>query len=90
MRDGDYVILGYLDDPIEKHTHPLTAPDMPMIKSAPLHRFELYHLGDDPLQENDLAAAQPERLERLAERMKAIHREVVAEGPTWELDDWKP
>ena len=85
MRHGDWVILGYLDDPIEKHTHPLTAPDMPMIKSAPLHRFELYNLKDDPMQEKDLSTSQPERLSELSKRMKAIHREVVDEGPVWDL-----
>jgi arylsulfatase A len=90
MRSGDWVILGYLDDPLAKHTHSLTAPDIPMIKSAPLHRFELYNLKDDPLQESDLFESHPERAAELAKQMKAIHREVVAEGPIWELEDWNP
>ena len=89
MRAGDWVVLGYLDDPIEKHTHPLTTPDMPMIKSAKLHRFELYNLKTDPRQERDLATAEPAKLAAFAKQMNALHQEVVAEGPTWELAGWK-
>jgi arylsulfatase A len=85
MRDGDWVILGYLDDPIAKHTHPLTAPDMPMIKSAQLNQFELYNLADDLGQQNDLAATHLERLDRMRRRMVELHREVVADGPVWDL-----
>lgn len=86
MRDGDWVILGYLDDPIEKHTHPLSAPDMPMIKSAPLHRFELYNLKDDLRQQHDLAKTHPERLAKMRRRMIEVHQEVVADGPIWTFD----
>ncbi len=87
MRDGDWVILGYLDDPIEKHTHPLSAPDVPMIKSAPLHRFELYNLKEDLSQEHDLSTKYPERLAELSKRMIAIHQEVVTEGPFWKFGE---
>jgi arylsulfatase A len=89
MREGDYVLLGYLDDPIAKHTHPLTAPDMPMIKSAPLHRFELYNLREDLAQTKDLSTEETKRFDRMTARMQALHRKVVAEGPSWELGDWK-
>ena len=85
MRDGDWIILGYLDDPIAKHTHSLTAPDMPMIKAAPLHQFELYNLAEDLAQQNNLATMRPERLERMRRRLVEIHREVVADGPAWDL-----
>jgi arylsulfatase A len=86
LRDGDWVILGYLDDPIAKHTHPLTAPDMPMIKNARLHQFELYNLADDLAQQNDLAANHPERLAKMRRRLQEMHREVIAEGPVWDLE----
>lgn len=89
MRSGDWIVLGYLDDPIKKHTHPLTSPDMPMIKSAPLTRFELYNLKNDPKQLDDLANQEKVILEKLSTEMKAIHKEVVSEGPTWDLSNWK-
>lgn len=90
MRDGDWLITGYLDDPIEKHTHPLTAPDMPMIKSAPLERFELFHLGEDLMQSEDVQSSHPEIFGRLVGRMRAMHKEVIGDGPDWDLSEWKP
>lgn len=85
MRRGDWVIVGYLDDPIKKHTHGLTKPDMPMIKSAQLDRFELYNLKTDQQQNNDLSAAEPVRLSRMRSEMIKLHQEIVADGPVWEL-----
>lgn len=83
MRKGDWMILGYLDDPIENHTHGLTAPDMPMIKSAQLHKFELYNLRHDLPQRRDLADSEPERLAQLRQEMLAIHADVIQDGPIW-------
>lgn len=85
IREGDWVLLGYLDDPIEKHTHRLTKPDMPMIKSAQLDRFELYHLGDDRKQEIDRASSEPQRVSRMREQMQSLLREIVNEGPAWKF-----
>ncbi len=89
LRDGDHIILGYLDDPIKKHTHALTEPDMPMIKSAPLKSFELYDLKTDLAQEHDLSHAQPKRLRSMKEKLIALHRDVVADGPVWDLKNWR-
>jgi len=89
MRKGEFVVIGYLDDPIKKHTHPLTAPDMPMIKSAPLTQFELYHLGDDLAQENELSASHPDILKKMSREMKALHTEIVAEGHVWKFGEKK-
>lgn len=88
MRNGDFVLIGYLDDPIKKHTHPLTAPDMPMIKNAPLTEFELFHLGDDLAQENELSAKHPDKLKQMTERMKSLQKEIVTEGHVWEFEDF--
>jgi arylsulfatase A len=85
MRDGDWVIIGYLDDPIKKHTHGLTKPDMPMIKSAQLNRFELYNLKMDQEQEFDLSASEPQRMSEMRAKMIELHREIVAEGPVWKF-----
>lgn len=85
MRDGDWVLIGYLDDPIKKHTHALTRPDMPMIKSAQLTRFELYNLKTDQQQQFDRSDSEPQRVSAMRKRMIELHQEIVAEGPTWEL-----
>lgn len=86
MRQGDWVLIGYLDDPIKKHTHALTKPDMPMIKSAQLTEFELYNLADDLEQTHDVSALHPARFQSMQDEMIRLHREVVAEGPFWELE----
>lgn len=85
MRDGDWVLIGYLDDPIKKHTHALTRPDMPMIKSAQLNRFELYNLKTDQEQKFDRSASEPERMSTMRKQMINLHQEIVAEGPAWKL-----
>ncbi|TWU57190.1 sulfatase [Rubripirellula reticaptiva] len=87
MRRGDWVILGYLNDPIQQHSHALTKPDMPMIKTARLDRFELYNLKSDQQQTNDLSASELERLGRMRTELINLHREIVAEGPVWELEE---
>ena len=85
MRDGDWVLIGYLDDPIKKHTHGLTQPDMPMIKTAQLTRFELYNLKTDQEQKFDRSSSEPERMSAMRKQMIDLHREIVAEGPVWEF-----
>ena len=59
---------------------------MPMIKSAKLHRFELYNLKDDQAQTKDLADREPELLTQLVDEMRLIHQDVIEDGPIWELD----
>lgn len=85
MRKGDWVIIGYLDDPIKKHTHPLSKPDMPMIKSAQLNRFELYNLKTDQEQKFDRSATEPERMSAMRKQIIDLHREIVAEGHVWKF-----
>lgn len=90
LRDGEWIILGYLDDPIKKHTHPLTTPDMPMIKSAQLHRFELYNLKVNQSQNQDLSQSHPEKLKELSRKMIRLHNEILSDSPFWDLTEWKP
>jgi len=58
---------------------------MELIKSARLTTFGLYNLRDDLGQNRDLARQQSERLEHLGDRLRALYREVSAEGPTWNV-----
>lgn len=89
LREGDYVLLGYLEEPEQGFTHPLTAPDLPFIKSAKLTRFELYNVEEDLEQRHDLAEEEPGRLDAMKNRIRELHRELVAEGPAWELESWR-
>jgi hypothetical protein len=56
-----------------------------LIKAARLTAFELYNLRDDLSQTKDRAREQPERVRALSERLRALYREVLAEGPTWNV-----
>ncbi len=89
LRVGDWKLVGYLEDPKHKHTHPLTAPDMPFIKSAKLVRFELYNLKKDRAETQDVKEKNPEQFEAMKKQMISLHQEVVSEGPTWDLKGWR-
>ena len=90
MRDGDYKILATMlpqADPgnIADAKQPEDWSIMQFIKQADLGRFELFNLTEDPTESINLAAKQPERLERLKKRMIELHAEIRAEGPEYEL-----
>ena len=55
------------------------------IKQAELSRFTLYNLKQDPAEQNNLAAKQPQRLEKLKKRMVSLYEEIQAEGPEIEM-----
>jgi len=84
LREGDWTIVGDVEDPMPQRTHWMAHRDMSFIKNAKLSRFELYNVRNDIGQRNDLAASEPDRLERMKRIVIELHEEVVAEGPTWE------
>jgi len=49
--------------------------------------YQLHNLKDDPGQENDLAAAQPEVLERMKKQLLQINQSIMADGPDWHLEN---
>ena len=84
MRYGDWMLLGKWDGPQLPGGASLRAGDMALIKDAQLVDFELYNLASDLSQQHDLAASQPERVERLSRIMVDRYQEVQREGPAWE------
>jgi arylsulfatase A len=85
MRDGDWVILAHSDALPKDAGGTFQAGDMSALKSAKLTTFELYNLHDDLSQTRDVAKEEPDRLRRMSERMQLLFREVIAEGPAWEV-----
>jgi arylsulfatase A len=85
MREGDWVILAHCGPLPKGAGGSLRAGDMALIKAAKLTTFELYNLHDDLSQNHDLARQEPERLRALSARLRAMYREVIAEGPTWKV-----
>jgi arylsulfatase A-like enzyme len=59
--------------------------DWKILAPRDLSRFELYDLSKDPGETKDLAAAEPQRLAAMKEKLTSLNREIEAEGPDW----WK-
>ena len=57
--------------------------DWKLLQNAPTEPFRLYHLSDDPKEEHDLAAAEPEHFNRLA-RLLRMHIQEAGSVP------WQP
>jgi arylsulfatase A len=75
MRVDEWMILGHVDGP---------QGGRQTMKDSNLTKFELYNLGDDLSEARDLTSAEPERLKQLSALLVAKHREVQAEGRTWD------
>ena len=81
MRDGDWKLLAFTD--------PL--PDgrkvIDHIKAGGVVRYELYDLKADPGEKSDRARADPEVFDRMKQSFLRLHRQVLAEGPAWDLEE---
>lgn len=84
VRDGDYKLCAGAEPVFRSKSHPFDQTDYDFLKSAPMVRFELYNLENDPSEKNDLSAKEPEVFERLRKKLLEIHADVIAEGPAWE------
>ncbi len=51
-----------------------------LLANRSLDQFELYNMEDDTSETRNLAGANPERVQQLAEVMKRLHSEINAEG----------
>lgn len=90
LREGDWKIVAWWDqDPNLPLGGSLKAGQVPMIKTSHLVGFELYNLADDPREQQDLAAAQPARLQEMSRKIRDLYTEIVGEGPYW-FDDGPP
>jgi arylsulfatase A len=85
LRDGDWKILAHWDGPQLAPGTSVHPGDQEIIKSAKLTKFELYNLRNDVAESTDLAEKEPDRLTRLANRLREIYQSVRDEGPVWEL-----
>ncbi len=54
--------------------------DWKLLADGDRARFELYNLREDPKEEHELSAAQPEQLARLRARLEAVHEDVAKDG----------
>ena len=87
MRDGDWALVAHTDDAARPKAHQLVREDLPRLRAARPERFALYNLANDLGQTTDVAAAQPDRFERMKQQMIELHREVVTEGVAWDIPE---
>lgn len=88
MRDGRWKILATLTGPELQPGGDLTDDEMTAIKTAELDHFQLYDLRSDPQETRDLATVETRRLQTMAERLRAVYRDVRDESPVWPAWDW--
>lgn len=82
IRDGDWALLA--DPTIELPRQNMFKESfIGDIKKTDLTNFRLFNLRQDPVQLNDLAKADPKRLEVMKRKMLKLHREVVTEAYDW-------
>ncbi|MBU3024196.1 sulfatase family protein [Zobellia galactanivorans] len=77
MRYDDYTLLGWFPEKTEEDTL------VEWMKSSVPVKFALYNLSTDPGQENDLAASEPETVEKLKPIMIRTWKKIRDEGPDW-------
>jgi arylsulfatase A len=88
LRVGDWKVLGHLDAPEVRRGADIVAEEQQAIKKAELTSYELYNLRDDVGEKNDLAAQEPERLQRMTAELQKLYRAVRDESPTWPAWEW--
>ena len=59
---------------------------MDYLRRADFDRFELYDLANDPGEQRNLAEIHPEVVERLAQELRAVHRDSMQDAPRWDLE----
>lgn len=85
MREGDWMLIGYLEKPGYKFAHSLQAQDLPYIYTSKFERVELYNLREDIGQQHDVSKMNPERVERMKAAMNALHQNMLSEKPAWKF-----
>lgn len=86
LRDGDWMLIGYLEKPDYRFSHPLRPQDIPYLKQAQIVRYELYNLREDIAETRDISELHPDITQTLQARMYALHREVISEGAVWDFN----
>jgi len=82
LRDGDWSLIGYLNKPVPPG-HSFRPSHQMYIKQTKISRFELYHLKEDPRQQNNVANKFPDRLQAMQKQMVTYHEQIIAEFVNW-------
>ena len=88
LRDGEWKILATLTVPSPKPYGDIRPEDQQSLKQAELDTFELYRIGSDISESENIAADHPKELARLSKQLRAIYHEVREESPSWPAWTW--
>ena len=58
-------------------------------KNSRPEKFSLFDLSNDLQQRNDVASAHPEIYQSLKAKALQLHKDVVAEGPHWQIENYQ-
>ena len=93
MRDGDYKMLANMLPQraigINDSSPPEGVNIMDFIKKSDLGNFTLYNLRRDPSEASELSTSEPDKFQSMKDKMIALHAEIRAEGPVYELGSGK-
>lgn len=80
LRAGDWKILA--------GTGPVPAGTkiIDFIRNPKFIRWQLVNLKKDPTETRDWWKKEPERFRKMKEKLIALHKEIVAEGPYWSVE----
>ena len=81
LREGDWKILA-ATGPV-----PDGSTIIDFIREPKFIRWQLVNLKEDPTETRDWWKDEPERFSRMKERLIALHKEIVADGPYWSVED---
>ncbi|MHC4540316.1 MAG: sulfatase family protein [Planctomycetota bacterium] len=81
LREGDWKILAGTG-PVPDGTEIID-----FIRNPKFVRWQLVNLKEDPTETRDFRQHEPERFEKMKEELIALHKEIVAEGPYWSVED---
>ena len=84
MRDGDYSLVADPDYELSKNNM-FQEAWIPAVKQGGYTNFQLFNLKADPAQTKNLAAENPELLERMKKQLLEINASVMADGHDWHL-----
>ncbi len=82
MRDGDYSLVAEPDYELSKDNM-FQEAWIPKIRSGGYRNFQMFNLSNDPQQMNNLAAENPELLEKLKSKLLKINHSIMQEAHDW-------
>ena len=83
IRNDDWKLLAPVDGIERLEYKRMFKHDFSVIKQGRLAPFELYDVGRDIAERNDLAGTEQQRRDEMSRELMRLYDAVIEEGPTW-------